>query len=214
MMTTNSTNSSPQPSDSSSRKPGFLQAREERKKEQALAAWVNEQYTKCKNARSRLEHRWYKNMEMYSGNQWVVSRAAGGISAQQLILPKAPPWRTRLVVNKIRPIIRTELSRCTSQRPNASVVPASSEDEDLFAAQAGEQVWESTYSRKKVNRVLRSAVWWMLITGVGFIKISWDSSKYDTFSKAQGDFCLENVTPFHIFVPDQMVEEIEDQPYE
>ena len=79
-------------------------------------------------------------------HQWVAylkQGAGSSITVGKLSTPKAPPYRVRLTVNRVRSIVRTELSRMTSNKPNASVVPASSEDQDLFAATAGEQVWES-----------------------------------------------------------------------
>lgn len=192
----------------------FLNRRKENERLKGLASFVTDEYTRCKSARVSVERIWYKNLSFYLGNQWVVylnEQLQNGTG--KLITPKAPPWRTRLTVNRIKPIIRTELARVTSQKPNASVVPASSEDEDLFAAQAGEQVWEAVYSDKKIFRTFSRTAWWMLICGVGFTKIYWDESKTDKISNTTGDFCIENVTPFHIFVPDLTIEEIDDQQY-
>ena len=191
----------------------FLQKRKDRDEEKKLAAWAQEQYTKCKNVRSRVEQTWYMNMEMYAGNQWVTWGKFG--SSTRLVPIQAAPYRAKPVINRIRPVIRTELSRITSQKPNASVVPASSEDEDLFAAQAGEQVWESTYARLKVNRTLRYMSWWLLVTGTGYIKTYWSAGKeYNSGdSKVKGDFCVEFLTPFHLYVPDLTIMDIEDQPY-
>lgn len=186
----------------------------EKKRLKSVATYVQDEYKKCKNARVTVERIWYKNLSFYLGNQWVVymnDAFKGG--AGKLYEPAKPPWRTRMTVNRIKPIIRTELARVTSQKPNASVVPASSEDEDLFAAQAGEQVWESVFNRKKINRSFRRTAWWMLITGTGILKVYWDEDKVDTDSEIKGDFCIEPVTPFHFFVPDLTIEEVEDQPY-
>ncbi len=189
----------------------FLENKKQAEYEKGLAVWVNTEYQKCKSSRQSVERQWYENLEMYNGNHWVMW--GKGSLKGKLHTPAAPPWRTRLTINRIKPIVRTELSRLTSQKPSASVVPASSEDEDLFAAQAGEQVWESTYSRKKVNVTLRRSVWWLVITGVSFMKVYWDPSKVDHSAHMQGDFAIENITPFHIFVPDLATEELEDQPY-
>src|SRR5687767_11430957 len=100
--------------------------------EKRLAQWVSEQYTNMKSARTRQNMVWYVNMAMYRGNQYaeLLPRLS------KLTVPKAPPYRIRHVTNRIKPIIRTELSRLTSQKPSASVVPASSDDEDMFAAYA------------------------------------------------------------------------------
>jgi hypothetical protein len=53
---------------------------------------------------------------------------------------------------------------------------------------------------------------WTLCTGTGFMKTYWDPNKKDPQGES-GDFCYENITPFHLFFPDMLVEDIEDQPY-
>ena len=184
-----------------------------------LATWVKEKYDSCKRTRTEVENVWYRNMSFYLGNQWVVARtpnegiittaAAGG----RLYVPKAPPWRVRHTINRIKPIIRTELSRVTSQDPSASAVPASSEDEDLFAAHAAEQVWESWRSRKLAKTKFRRAMFWTLLCGTGFTKQWWDPNAFDKDGQTQGDIQYEPVSPFHLFVPDLAEEELEGQSY-
>jgi hypothetical protein len=105
------------------------------------------------------------------------------------------------------------MSKLTSQKPNAFVVPSSSEDIDTYAANAGEQIWDSLYRWKKVHNVLRRAVFWSSVTGNGFIKNFWDETKLDRMSNLPGDISFVPITPFHLFVPDLKEEEIEDQPF-
>jgi len=115
----------------------------------------------------------------------------------------------------IKPIIRTEMSKLTSNKPNASIVPASAEDKDLFAAQAGEQVWESMYSLKHMHKTFTRAMFWLCICGTSFMKDWWDPNcTYEQGDQTYtGDVEIGAVTPFHLYVPDLMEEEIEDQPY-
>ena len=184
---------------------------------QKLARFVNENYTKMKNARSQFERQWYLNMAFYFGRQNVIPQNVKGVG-NRLIVPPAPPWRVRMVVNKIQPIVRRELSKLTSQKPSASVIPASSDDQDLFAAQAGEQIWESMYYGKDLKQIVRQAVWWTLVTGTGFTKTYWDGSKEYTNPQRpdeayMGDLCYTAETPFHLLVPDLREEFLEGQPY-
>lgn len=177
--------------------------------EAKLAAWVKERYSNMKSERMKTEMKWYVNLAMYQGNQYVelVPRLS------KLITPKAPPYRVRHISNRIKPIIRTEMSRLTSQKPSASVIPASADDEDMMAAHAAEQVWESVSSRNKLQMNYRNAVWWELITGNAFMKVWWDAYKIDYDSDLQGDICFGHVTPFHIYVPDLREVDIQQQPY-
>jgi hypothetical protein len=177
--------------------------------------FVNSQYDKMKSARSKQERQWYLNMAMYYGRQNVILQNVSG-AGTRLIVPPAPPWRVRMVINKIRPIVRRELAKLTSQKPSASVIPASSDDADLFAANAAEQIWESQYQIKDVKRDVQDAVWWALVCGTGYLKTFWDQSQ--TYSPNpdvtyQGDICYAAETPFHVLVPDLRQIRIEGQPY-
>lgn len=204
--------------------------------ENQVIAWTKSAHSRCRTTRQQLERQWYLNLAFYSGKQNVqvvpASNSSGSNVGVRLYVPPAPYYRSRPVINRIRPIIRTELSKLTAQKPSATVVPATGEDSDLAAAQAAEQIWESTYESKKVGSVFRQTMLWTLCCGTGFMKVYWDPNKKSRQWKpptpqeqaimalqgikekpADGDFCYENVTPFHIFIPDLMQEDIENQPY-
>jgi len=185
----------------------------------ALLAWVKTEYSKCKSQRLPQQRKWEYNLQMYSGNQYNDLLLDQVIGAQAL-----PAYRIRSVTNLISPIIRTEISRMTSQKPSATVVPVSGSDDDLFAARAGEAVWESLYSRKRMHQMDIRNAFWTVITGNGFRKTYWDDTYKDpTFLTVDpklekpratpGDLCFSVVTPFNLFVPDLLTEDIEDQSY-
>lgn len=182
-----------------------------------IVTWTKEQYDSIKNARSYIERQWYLNLAFYYGKQNVVYRGSPTSSAGSsgsLWVPPAPYYRARPVLNRIRPMIRTELTKLTSQKPSAYVVPASSEDRDMFAAQAGEQIWDSIYRRKRLAHVIRRTLFWTLNCGSGFIKAGWNDSIQDKDNPDEvGDFEFFPVTPFHIFVPDFRTEELEEEPF-
>ena len=179
-----------------------------------VLAWVNDQFRSCKDSRAVQERQWYMNLAFYMGKQNVqYISAPGSQNSNKLTTPNAPYWRARPVINKIRPMIRKEISKITSTKPNAYVIPSSSEDQDLFAAQAAEQLWESLYDSKKVQTVIRRASYWSRICGTGFIKCWWADDAVDAENKQMGDILIESQTPFHIFVPDLTEEDIEQQSY-
>lgn len=182
----------------------------------ALVQWASQRYDSIKSARSSIERQWYINLSFYFGKQYVQivstqSNANG--NAYRLNVPAAPPWRVRMVANKIRPVIRTELSKVTASKPTSRIFPASNDDADIFAARAGEQIWDSIYRQKKVRNTLRRSMFWTLICGNGFIKDYWDAGRLDPNANVMGDIRIVPETPFHIMVPDFREEEIEDQPY-
>ncbi len=194
-----------------------------------LAAVGNQWFNECKSQRLRQERQWYLNLAFYTGNQHVKFRQTQTGGAFDLYVPEAPYYRVRIVINQIRRVVRKEISRLTAQKPNAYVIPASTEDKDVFAAQAGEQIWDSLWRRLNFNKTLRHAIFWQATCGNGFLKSYWDSTKVDPGytpivdpnvpQQSQegdvppGDICIEYITPFHIFVPDLLCTDIEDQPY-
>lgn len=179
-----------------------------------LSAWVTENYQRIANARKATERQWYINLAFYFGKQYVtIATTNSATNSFKLYVPPAPPWRVRLTINKIRPIIRKEMATLFGQKPRFTVVPASTEDVDLIAARAGEQIFDWIYDSKKVGTTTKAAGWWACITGTGFLKSYWDSSSYDGLNTVKGDICIEAVTPFNIFVPDFQCMDIEQQPY-
>ncbi len=183
-----------------------------------LAAIGMSWFNTCQSQRVRQERQWYLNLAFYYGNQHVVFRQVPSTGLFDLYIPKAPQWAVRIVVNQIRRTVRKEIARLTAQKPNIFVVPASTEDADVFAAQAGEQIWESLWRRLKLNKVIRQAVFWQTVCGTGYIKSYWDANKKDMDSSQKGqdvygDVAFESISPFYIFVPDLLAEDIEDQPY-
>lgn len=161
----------------------FLAEQELARKKLEWAAWVNQEYVRCRNARNPFERQWYLNLAFIAGKQYVapIEVPTAGF---RLTTPKAPPWRVRLVVNKIRTAVRTECSKLTTSKPIPTVVPATNEDEDFSAAAVGEQLLKSEFATAEFESVYRSWVWWGVACGNSFLKQYYDSSKLDYDSKA------------------------------
>lgn len=175
-----------------------------------LVEWVMRQYNTMRSVRKSYERQWYTNLSFYMGKQYVEWSK----NEDRLIpLPKLDKYTPRITVNKIRPIVRTEISKLTSSRPTASVMPASNDDDDVFAARAGEQVWTSLYDRLNFQKVVTQAVFWTSITGNAYIKTYWDDQGYDSVTKLYGDVRWAALSPFNILVPDLIEEDLECQPY-
>lgn len=181
----------------------------------SLIAWVHSEYQKSKSARSRFERQWALNMAMYLGkqNMGYFQGKPGESGAGMLRTPPVLPHVSRRVFNRIRPVVRTELARLTSNKPNASVVPASSEDADLFAAQAAEDVWQSHYTQKKLHATFSRSMFWATICGTAFTKCYFDPDAYDCVTKETGSIESGVVTPYHLFVPDLYEQDLEAQPF-
>src|SRR5690242_16227541 len=138
-MTSTLPDGTPSPQETTAGRPSILQAVNPLKiiqdyqdslKEAAWASWVNTEFQKCKNARLPFERQWHLNLAFYSGKQYLSPINLPG-QGFRLTSPKAPPWRVRMVINKIRTAARTECSKLTSSKPIPTVIPATTEDEDF-----------------------------------------------------------------------------------
>ena len=192
--------------------PDVLAMLNEQEQIKQLISWIGSQYRAMKNERQRFERQWAVNLAFVSGKQ-NVQYFPGKIGNGRLVDPPKPSYVSKRIVNRIRPVVRTEMARVLSNKPNASVVPASTEEEDLFAAQAGEQIWESIYAGKQLLKTFGRSAFWLVTCGTSFIKMWWDPKGWDCVSKADGTVQYAPVSPFHLYVPDLMEPEIENQAY-
>jgi hypothetical protein len=180
-----------------------------------LAAWVQEEYTRAKQARTQRQTQWYTNMAYFYGQQWVEATGGKYPADMQgrLTVPKKPYYSQRKTINRIRAFVRSEQAQFLSAIPNAVAVPATAEDEDVRAAYAAEQAWTSISETQKLRYHFSRAMWWTTVTGNGFIKTWWDQDSVDKVSGQQGSIRYGAVTPFHLFVPDLREQDIDDQPF-
>jgi len=182
-----------------------------------LVEWVRRSYTSGKSARTANERQWYLNMAFFAGKQNVeFFRQNTSPLGVRLRVPEAPPWRVRLVINRIRPIVRKEQAKLTSSKPQFVAVPATSDDADLAAARAGEKLLEALWTDLKLDRVTREVVWWATVTGTAFYKDWWDpgaGQKDPDTNRPEGGICVESVNPFHLVVPDLREQAVDAQPW-
>lgn len=194
-----------------------------------LVAWVKSEYQKCKSARKAEENDWYIQLAFYNGYQYHDWKTVA--NKQGLAEEPNPAQLPRITVNRIEPIIRTEIAKTTAQKPSAAVVPASNDEDDLLSATAGEQVWESIYQDNNFQTdILQKTEFWRAVTGNGFMKCLWDPNVKHYSSKkvvdemtgkktierevsAMGDVKFETISPFHLFIPDLSQEDLQKQPY-
>lgn len=191
--------------------PGLGNGIANRSKNQAVLQWAQEQYDSCRRTRLQFERQWFLNLAFYFGKQYYQWTSELGPIAR-LIEPPAPPWRVRAISNKIKPIARSEHAKLNKERPIPYVIPSTTDDADLQAAKAGEIILEHLTRERKLSKVIRRATFWQILTGNGFIKDWWDASAKDEGNN-QGIIRWEPVTPFHLYVPSMLEEELENQPY-
>ena len=141
---------------------GFdLSAFRESEEGKALTQWALNEFSRCKTAKTKKTRQWYMNMAFNFGHQWLDTMSAGIPGAEGKFRTKAAPkYLNRKTINRVRSFVRTEQSKFLSTLPTVSAVPATSEEEDVRAAYAAEQVWQSYSSKRTLRREYSKATWW------------------------------------------------------
>jgi hypothetical protein len=182
-------------------------------KDKQLLSEAEQLFNDCKQQRWQFERIWYQNLAFYYGHQNLRWLNRSGGQADRMVEPPAPSWRVRMVINKIRPLVRKELAKLTKEQPQAFVMPASTDEQDLLAARAGESVFEHLWKDLELDRVVRQIAFWVVTTGTGFVKDWFSPNTVDKATNQRGLIEVESLSPWHLFVPNLQEEDIERQPY-
>lgn len=181
------------------------------KTQQAEVTYWNNEFKRCKTLREPFEQQWYLNLAFYNGKQYAIwAPTSAAISSQRLVEPPAPRHRVRLVANKVRPIIRTEITKLTKEEPQFYVKPSTTESSDVSAARAAENIAEFVIDVGNYNKARRTATFWMSICGTAFIK---STIVDDSENKMPCNIVMDGVTAWHLFVPNLEEEDIQKQDY-
>ena len=181
------------------------------KEGEAFISWMKNQFQQIKSGRSGLENQWAENLSFF----FRKDHAGVGIK------PPQQKGTKKIFVNRIRAVVRTEISKLTSQLPQFTVVPSSSEEEYRLADSAGEQVVISFMHTSGYTGVIDNAAFWLSTCGNAFVKTYWDPEGHDAsarpgpedINQAPGEIQIEAVTPFNFFVPDVRQVDLEKQPF-
>jgi hypothetical protein len=131
-------------------------------------------YGQAKTGRVTLEPVWLLNLSYYVGSQWLAW------NGRQLFQPSLRPNRITIVDNRIQGVVRTEIAKMTKTRPTFTVVPGSASDEDVNAANLGEQVMRYLWKHLDAQEITTKALYWSRICAAGFVKCYWDSTVGDS----------------------------------
>jgi hypothetical protein len=148
-----------------------------------LLDWCRSVIEDGKNIRRGAETKWWEQISIYGGDLWVEFNPHSKMLEE---LPK-PEHRSRLAINLVSPIVRTEYAKLLKNRPIINCIPRSPDKSDLDAAKTGDKVL-SKYIEKQFDMpaVRREALMWCLVTGLGAI-----FTDYDESSKGQVDVLVD-----------------------
>jgi hypothetical protein len=100
----------------------------------------------------------------------------------------------RLIINKLKPYVRTLLAKLSSDNPQPSVVPNTSEDEDVRAARIADKVIEGLSTKLEFDRILAELKCWTIICNRAYMHVYWDDSAVG-YTGAPKDDSSDNTDP-------------------
>jgi len=166
----------------------------------------------CQQSRLNFEKQWHENLSFYFGRQWIVATKNPNGGFQLVEQPAQDRWRVRHTANRVLRIIRNEVTKLSKEEPQFYCVPRSTEEKDRLAAMAGDAIAEFIIRTKYFNSKRMEATFWAVCCGTAFLKNYYDESKLE-LDNQPGKIDFEAVTPFHLFVPNLQVVDIQEQPY-
>lgn len=120
------------------------------------------------------ERQWYLNISNLAGNQWTVWNAA----ARRFVLPPAPTWRVRLVVNKLLPIARIQMAKLAERRKTFYVAPEHSDQQELVgAAKTGTKYISAISEGENFSALDDDIDAWLVSCGVAHMFVGYDSDE-------------------------------------
>ena len=136
----------------------------------AVANLAHELISQSRSVRRSEEGNWFIDTKYLSGDQWVTwdpRRLSLNVRAKK-------PWRIRQTINHLRPALEIILNVITSKRPQLQCVPGSTDPADRQAARGCDKLLKYLWDNQDMDELLDESLTWMLVTGRGFLRVSWN----------------------------------------
>ena len=142
------------------------------KEQQALVKSVIDDFNQRAFARKPFETQWQMNMNFYLGNQFCNIGYGGNLEDQD----KQFYWEERQIFNHIAPLVEIRLAKLAQIKPKATVLPASNDEKDVYAAKVSKKILDSISSKLNLSQKIGEAMQWSEVCGTAFYKVVWNSS--------------------------------------
>jgi len=138
----------------------------------ADALWpvIKERFDLGMELRRPYEQRWLLNLSFLAGKQYAFFNEGSNL-LQHLIQRKG---RLRVVDNKILPRYQKQVSRLIRNHPRMSVVPSSTDQEDLKAAKLGDKVLKNFWRTNQMRKKIRTLAGWIYSCGNAYLDDRWN----------------------------------------
>jgi len=165
---------------------------------------LKENYDLGLDLRRPFDQRWQINLSFLAGRQYVFYNRSAEL-LQQIMMRKG---RLRIVDNKLLPRFQKQVSRMIRNQPIMSVVPSTTEQEDIEAAKIGDKVLKHFWRQNQLRKKIRELSGWIYGCGNGFLDDRWNSRKGPTKINEEtgeleylGDADCGVWSPFEVIVP-------------
>jgi hypothetical protein len=150
------------------------------------------------------EQMWLLSMAYIASKQYTFFNA----TAHQLQMLLRKPGEKRVVDNQILPKVKRQIADLIKNDPEMSVVPNTTDEEDLKAAKIGDKVLRFWWRNSAMKQLIRRLAVWQYSTGNAFVEDSWNEGigpvKMDPGSGKllyEGDVGCVLWSPFELVVP-------------
>lgn len=181
--------------------------------EDALVNEIYSNYEKRRQLRRPYEIQWYLNASALRGFPDVRWNA----ELNRLETKREPKHRQRQRINLIKGKYTARIAKFTKLPPGPSVVPATTDREDIFNARASQKALEYITRKNDLPQKWMTAMQWVPLTGKAFWAVRFDPKAMSQTSldgKSQpilGDVTVDNVSAFELLVADPGVERLGEQ---
>lgn len=163
--------------------------------------------------RKSYERQWQLNINFLMGNQYCAITELGEVEE----FGKQYFWQEREVYNHIAPIVEARISKLCAIKPKISVVPASSNENDVNTAKISKNIINSIYSKLKLSEKIQLATNWSEICGTSFYKVIWNDNSGTTvgfnnenYEIKDGEVDITVCPPYEIYPDNNNIENLQD----
>lgn len=181
---------------------------------QEIVHEMYEKYDQRRALRRPYEVQWYLNASALRG--WPDVRWNAELN--RLEAKKEPKHRQRKRINYIKSKYTARIAKFTRIPPGPSIIPATTDREDMFNARASQKALEYITRKVDLPQKWMKAMEWVPITGKAFWAIRFDpqaigQTQLDGQSQpVLGDVAVDFVSAFELLVADPGIESLGDQP--
>lgn len=182
--------------------------------EESIVNEVYSNYEKRRSLRRPYEIQWYLNASALRGFPDVRWNA----ELNRLETKREPKHRSRQRINLIKAKYTARIAKFTRIPPGPSVVPATTDREDIFNARASQRALEYLTRKLDLPQKWMTVMQWAPLTGKAFWAIRFDEK---ALSQTQfgggaapilGDVAVDIVSAFELLVADPGIETLGQQP--